>query len=120
MPSTCTPGITFDAAGQRIIDKEHRGVRIYIRLGSIDEEAARQRLASEMEHVEATLQQRAARPRFADAAARYLEESQHLRSADATAWHIRLLTPYTLGHLSSTGYMTRRLSGSSPIDAPRA
>ena len=94
MPSTCTPGITVDAAGQRIIDKEHRGVRIYIRLGSIDEEAARQRLASEMEHVEATLQQRAARPRFADAAARYLEESQHLRSADVTAWHIRLLTPY--------------------------
>ena len=37
MPSTCTPGITVDAAGQRIIDKEHRGVRIYIRLGSIDE-----------------------------------------------------------------------------------
>ena len=34
MPSTCTPGITVDAAGQRIIDKEHRGVRIYIRLGS--------------------------------------------------------------------------------------
>ena len=68
MPSTCTPGITVDAAGQRIIDKEHRGVRIYIRLGSIDEKAARQRLASEMEHVEATLQQRAARPRFADAA----------------------------------------------------
>ena len=94
MPSTCTPGITVDAAGQRIIDKEHRGVRIYIRLGSIDEEAARQRLASEMEHVEATLQQRAARPRFADAAARDFEESQHLRSADVTAWHIRLLTPY--------------------------
>src|SRR5438046_9403767 len=46
-----------------------------------------------MEHVEATLQ-RAARPRFADAATRYLEESQHLRSADVTAWHIRLLTPY--------------------------
>src|SRR5207237_408554 len=31
---------------------------------------------------------------FADAAARYFEESQHLRSADVTAWHIRLLTPY--------------------------
>ena len=119
MPSTCTPGITVDAAGQRIIDKEHRGVRIYIRLGSIDEEAARQRLASEMEHVEATLQQRAARPRFADAAAPYLEESQHLRSADVTAWHTGC-SLHTLGHLSSTGYMTRRLSGSSPIDAPRA
>lgn len=98
MPSTHTPGITVDAAGRRTIDKEHRGVRIYVRLGSIHEEDARQRLAAEIRHLEAELQQRVARPRFVDAAARYLEESQHLRSADVTAWHIRLLTPY-LGSL---------------------
>ena len=98
MARTHTPGITIDAAGHRIIDKEHRGVRIYVRLGSIGEEDARQRLAAEIEHLEAELRQRAARPRFAHAAARYLEESQQLRSADVTAWHVRLLTPY-LGSL---------------------
>jgi integrase len=94
MPSTRTPGITINAAGQRAIDKEHRGVRIYARLGPVSEVEAQQRLAAEMEHVEAELQRRAARPRFADAAERYLEESQDLRSADVTAWHVRLLIPY--------------------------
>jgi integrase len=94
MSSTHIPGITVNAAGHRVIDKEHRGVRIYARLGSVSEEDARQRLAAEMERVEVDLQRRAARPRFADAAARYLQESHHLRSVDVTAWHVRLLTPY--------------------------
>jgi hypothetical protein len=34
------------------------------------------------------------RPQFADCAARYLAESQHKRSVDLLAWHIRLLLPY--------------------------
>jgi integrase len=94
MPSTQTPGITVNAAGERIIDKEHRGVRIYVRLGPVGEEEAQQRLAAELERVEVELLRKAARPRFADAAARYLEESCDLRSADVTAWHVRLLSPY--------------------------
>jgi integrase len=94
MPSTRTPGITVNAAGERIIDKEHRGVRIYARLGPASEEEAQQRLAAEMERVEADLLRKAVRPRFADAAARYLEESRDLRSADVTPWHVRLLSPY--------------------------
>ena len=79
--------------GCRIIDKEHHGVRIYARLGFVSEEDALRRLAAEMQSVEIELQRRAARPRFADAAARYLEESRDLRSAQVTAWHVRLLTP---------------------------
>jgi len=118
MPSTCTPGITVDAAGQRIIDKEHRGVRIYIRLGSIDEEAARQRLASEMEHVEATLQQRAAR-RVSPMPRRATSRSHSTLGQPTSLLGTSGCSLHTLGHLSSTGYMTRRLSGSSPIDAPR-
>lgn len=47
-----------------------------------------------MERVEDELQRKAARPRFADAAARYLEESRDLRSVDVTSWHFRLLSPY--------------------------
>jgi len=92
MPSTRTPGITVSAAGHRTIDKEHRGVRIYIRLGGVTERDAQQRLATEMERIEAEQRRKAARLRFVDAAARYLEESRDLRSVDVTAWHVRLLT----------------------------
>ena len=43
MPSTQVPGLTVNAAGQHIIDKEYRGVRIFARLGAIaEEDAARQ------------------------------------------------------------------------------
>ena len=44
MSCTRIPGITVNAAGQRIMDKEHRGIRIYARLGTVSEEDARQRL----------------------------------------------------------------------------
>jgi hypothetical protein len=93
-PSTRTPGITANAAGERIINKEHRSVRIYARLGTVSEEEAQQQLAAQMERVEQEPQRKAARPRFADAAARYLEEARDLRSADVTAWRVRLLSPY--------------------------
>src|SRR5439155_21451308 len=90
-----TPGITIDRNGRAIIDKEYRGVRIYARLGVISEEEAQRHLAAEVERVESELQRKArARPTFTHAAARYLEESRNLRSADFTAWHLCLLTPY--------------------------
>ena len=44
MPSTKIPGVTVNAAGQRIVDKEHRGVRIYMRLGRVSDQQAEQRL----------------------------------------------------------------------------
>ena len=94
MPSTRTPGITVSATGERIIDKEHRGVRIYARLRPIDFPIEHIELAAEVERVEDELLGKAVRPRFADAAARYLEESCDLRSVDVTAWHVRLLSPY--------------------------
>ena len=108
MPRTTTPGITVNAEGHLIIDKEHRGVRIFVRLGPVSEEEGQQRLAAEMERVEVELKRRAARPRFADAAARYLEESRDLRSADMSAWHVRLLTPY-LGTLQLNQIHNRTL-----------
>jgi len=94
MPRTTTPGITVNAAGHRIIDKEHRGIRICIRLRPSSEEEAKRRLAAEMQRIEQELQRLAnARPRFADAAARYLEESRDKRTVDVATWHVRLLTP---------------------------
>jgi integrase len=90
-----TPGITFDRNGRAIIDKEHRGVRIYVRLGRTTQEEAQRRLGVEMQRVQSELEWKAnARMRFADGAARYLDESRDKRTVDVTAWHVRLLTPY--------------------------
>ena len=95
MARTRTPGIRIDRNGRRIIDKEHHGVEIYVRLGPIRQEHAEQRLADEIARVDLDLKQKAnPRPRFADCAARYLAQSQNRRSVDVTAWHVRLLTSY--------------------------
>lgn len=95
MACTRTPGIRIDRNGRRIIDKEHRGVGIYVRLGSIGQEHAEQRLAHEMAQVDLELLCKAhPRARFVDCAARYLAESRNKRSVDAAAWHVRLLTGY--------------------------
>lgn len=92
--NTGTPGITVTAQGNRIIDKEHRGVRIYVRLRHITHDEARCRLAAEVRRVDTEFERMAARPCFAHGAARYLRESADKRSVDVTAWHIRMLIPY--------------------------
>ena len=92
---TGTPGIIVTTAGHHIIDKEYRGVRIYTRLGRVSQAEAEQRLAAEIERIEAELAQRSTRRlRFADGATRYLKESANKRSVDVSAWHVRLLIPY--------------------------
>ena len=69
MPCTRTPGIMVDAAGCRVIDKEHRGVRICLRLGPLSQEDAEYRLAAEITRVESQLEHKAnSHPRFADCA----------------------------------------------------
>src|SRR5437899_11005177 len=84
-----------DAAGHRIIDKEHRGVRIYMRLGRVSDEPGGAALASRNRTDRlGTAAQGTNLRRFSDCAARYLEESRDKRTADVTAWHVRLLIPY--------------------------
>jgi integrase len=95
MAATRTQGITVDTNGNFTIDKEHRGVRIYLRLGPLSQKDAEHRLDAEITRVGSELEHKAAsRPRFANCAARYLTESQHKRSVSLVAWHIRLLLPY--------------------------
>jgi integrase len=95
MARTRTAGIRIDSDGRRIIDKEHRGVGIYLRLGPISQEDAEQQLANEVARIDAELRYNINhRHRFVDCAERYLVESKHRRSVDVAAWHVRLLTPY--------------------------
>ena len=44
MASTGVRGITIDGLGRRTIDKEHRGARIFLRLGAISQDEAERRL----------------------------------------------------------------------------
>jgi hypothetical protein len=48
MARTRTPGIRVDRDGRRIIDKDYRGVAIYLRLGPITQENAEQRLGTRL------------------------------------------------------------------------
>jgi hypothetical protein len=89
MAATRTQGITVDTNGNFTIDKEHRGMRIFLRLGPLSQEDAEHRLHAEITRVESELEHKAAsHPRFADCAARYLAESQHKRSVSLVAWYV--------------------------------
>jgi len=95
MPSTRTPGITVDADGQRTINKEYRGERIFLRLGLLSQEDAERRLLVEIDHLEMEIERRKhARPLFSDCAKRFLLESKHKRSATEIGWHVRMLLRY--------------------------
>jgi integrase len=98
MARTRTPGIRIDRNGGRIIDKEHRGIGIYMRLGLASQEQAEKRLCEEIANVDAQFRRNAdCRRTFADCAARYLAQSMSLRSVSMTRWHVRLLIPYIGG-----------------------
>ena len=51
MASTRTSGITIDADGHRFIDKRHRGVRIGMRVGAMNQEQAGRLLSEEMKRL---------------------------------------------------------------------
>ena len=99
MSSTRTPDIRVAPAGNLIIDKEHRGVPIYVRLGTTDQECAEKRLIEEIRRVDDSIALRASRrATFADCAGRYLSAFRGRKAVEVTAWHVRLLLPY-IGHL---------------------
>ena len=99
MPSTRAPGVTVDERGRRTIDKEHRGTRIFARLGAVSQEEAERRVAQEIERIDWGFERQAhAQPLFSDCAKRFLLESKHKRSASAIAWHVRMLLKH-VGHL---------------------
>lgn len=99
MTATRTPGITISSDGRLFIDKRHRGVRIGMRVGAISQERAERLLAQEMRRVDLEVERRAhPNPLFRDCAARYLLQSQDMRSLEAMRVHVQQLLPY-VGHL---------------------
>ena len=95
MATTRTPGITVLADGRRFIDKRYLGVRIGLRVGSVTQEQAEERLETEIARVQCDLARKAhARPTFTDCAARYVAQSHGKRSIDVIKWHVTLLQSY--------------------------
>src|SRR5437762_3572401 len=73
MATTRTAGITIDGIGRRTINKEYRGVRVFLRLGAVCQEHAERRLAQEIERLECDVERRThARALFSDCANRFL------------------------------------------------
>lgn len=97
MAATRTPGITTADDGRFLVDKRHRGIRIFIRMGATTQEQAEQRLHTEMQRIDVACRAKA-RPCFADCAARYLAQCYERRSLEAIRVHVRLLLRY-VGHL---------------------
>jgi hypothetical protein len=99
MPSTRTLGITVDAHGQRTINKEYRGERIFLRLGRVVQDDAERRLLAEIDRLELEIERRKhAQPLFSDSAKRFLLESKYKRTASDIVWHVRMFLRH-VGHL---------------------
>lgn len=99
MAKTRTPGITVLTDGTRFIDKRYLGVRIGLRVGTLTQEQAEERLRTEMARIKCDVARKAnARPTFTDCAARHLEQSRGKRSFDTIKWHVALVQSY-LGDL---------------------
>jgi integrase len=128
MASTRTPGITVNANGERTINKEHYGIRLFLRLGTVGQEYAEERLRTEMEQLDLERARKAhARPLFRDCAARYLAQSRHKRSIDVIKWHVQLLIaqigdlePHKVHDGTLEPFVTSRLaSGTGPTTINR-
>lgn len=92
---TRTKGISADESGERKVDKQYRGERIYARLGSVSQEDAEAWLRAEQARID---RQREERPQhhFCDAAERYLnEKAKEGEKSEAYAdAHLALILPY--------------------------
>ena len=96
MGRTKTSGIWTDAAGNKTIDKQFAGTRVYARLGPISHEEAERWLAGQIERIRLA-REGGTRPRvtFREAAAKYLRDFQDkLATIDVAAYHIEALDPW--------------------------
>ena len=99
---TRTRGILLLEDGERSVDKQYRGQRIFERLGKVSQDEAEAWLRQRQADIDA---QRANELRegdeqlFAAAAAKYLTECQQrgVRTLETISYHVRILLPYIGG-----------------------
>jgi integrase len=90
-----TKGIQAAESGEKIINKQYRGRRIFTRLGAVSQDDAEAWLRQEQNRIDVELEQ-GTRRLFCDAAKRYLVECQRrgVRTVDLIGYHVSLILPY--------------------------
>lgn len=96
---TRTKGIQLDGNGERIVDKQYRGQRIFERLGKATQDEAETWLRQKQGEVDAQRENQLRsgdEQLFAAAAAKYLMECQQrqVRTLDTISYHVTLMLPY--------------------------
>jgi integrase len=92
---TRTKGIQSTANGGKVVNKEYRGKRLFVRLGEVSQDEAETWLRQEQIRIDNELEQGKKR-NFAIASRKYLEdcERRKVRTLDLIAYHITLILPY--------------------------
>jgi integrase len=96
---TRTPGILCDRSGERSINKQHKGKRIFARLGKVSQDDAETWLRARQTEVDARREnelREGSEQLFATAAQKYLIECKQrgVRTLDVISYHVTLLLPY--------------------------
>jgi integrase len=96
---TRTRGIQLASDGSRTINQQHKGERIFERLGEVSQQEAETRLAEKRAAIEARQRnelRRGAERLWANGAAKYLIEcrQRQVRTLELIAYHVKLLLPY--------------------------
>lgn len=128
---TRTKGIHLAADGERIVNKQYRGERIFARLGKVSQDDAEAWLRQQQAELDARRAQQLRQgdeQLFRTAAGKYLMELQaspDVRTLETISWHIVLLNAW-VGNLplcevcndSFTAFKADRLAGRGPDGRP--
>jgi integrase len=112
---TRTPGILCNRSGERTINKQYKGERIFARLGKVGQDDAETWLRTRQAEVDARREnelREGSEQLFAAAAQKYLIEcrQREVRTLDVIAHHVNLLLPY-IGSLPMRDVCNETLEG---------
>ena len=96
---TRTPGILCDRSGERTVNKQYKGERVFARLGKVSQDCAEVWLRARQAEVDARREhelREGAEQLFAAAAQKYLIECKQrgVRTLDVISYHVTILLPY--------------------------
>lgn len=112
---TRTPGILCDRSGERTVNKQYKGERIFARLGKVGQDDAEGWLRARQAEIDARRENKlreGSEQLFAAAAQKYLIEckQREVRTLDVIAYHVNLLLPY-IGSLPMRDVCNETLEG---------
>lgn len=112
---TRTPGILCDRSGERTVNKQYKGERIFARLGKVGQDDAESWLRARQAEIDARREnelREGSEQLFAAAAQKYLIEckQREVRTLDVIAYHVNLLLPY-IGNLPMRDVCNETLEG---------